>query len=374
MARVIFISALILCLLIEGTAFGQVIFTSNPQPVSVYLLPYLQNWKLDSQNESKSVNQFSLPLFINIKPTNNLKFWIVDSFSTSSLDKNGNKIDQNGISDTKVKASYSMFDQHFLLTLGANLPTGKADVDTKELELANLLYDEVLGFRVNKLGAGLDIDAGMAIAANSGPYGLSLSTSYLRRGSYTDVKGNTSDYKPGDEFGIVGTFDLITDKATLNGDAGYTHYGSDKVNSTKSFKEGDEVRGKILVTLRFDPVILGLSLADTIRMKDKIIGSNSVLTVEESNSHGNRLDANFIGQYLITRQLSVSPLTGLTFIADNGYGKSGAFVWNLGGSIQFAPNRDASFSLNAKYLKGNMDSGDTNISGYEVGSIIVIKF
>jgi len=373
-ARAIFLSLLILCILIESSAFGQAIFTSSSQPINVYLLPYLQNWKLDSQNESKSVNQFSLPLFVNIRPTNNLNFWLIDSFSTSSLDKNGEKIDLNGISDTKVKASYSMFDNRFLITLGANLPIGKSELDQKELEIANLLYNEVLGFRVNKLGTGLDINAGMAVAMDSGPYGISVSTSYLRRGSYINVKGNTSDYKPGDELGVVTAFDLITDKAVFNGDVAYTHYGSDDANNIKSFKEGDELRGKILVTFRLDPVILGLSLADTIRMKNQIASSNGTLTAEENNSHGNRLDASLIGQYLITRQFSISPLTGITFLANNGYGKSGAFVWNAGGSIQFAPNRNASFSLNAKYLKGNMESGDINVSGYEVGAIIVARF
>jgi hypothetical protein len=371
-ARAIFLSLLILCLLIESSAFGQAIFTNGSQPVNVYLLPYLQNWKLDSQNESKSVNQFSLPLFVNIRPTNNLKFWLIDSFSTSSLDNNGVKNDLNGISDTKVKASYSMFDNRFLLTVGANLPIAKSELDQNQLEVANLLYNEILGFRVNRLGTGLDINAGMAVAMDSGPYGISVSTSYLRRGSYTNIKDNT--YKPGDELGIVTAFDLITDKSVFNGDLAYTHYGSDEVNGTTSFKEGDELKGKILVTFRLEPVILGLSLADTIRMKNQIASSNNTLTAEENNSHGNRLDANLIGQYLITRQFSISPLTGITFLANNGYGKSGAFVWNVGGSIQFAPNRNASFSLNAKYLKGNMESGDINISGYEVGAIIVARF
>lgn len=374
MVRAIFLSLLILCILIESSAFGQAIFTSGSQLVNVYLLSYLQNWKLDSQNESKSLNQFSLPLFVNIRPTNNLRFWLIDSFSTSSLDKNGNKVNLNGISDTKIKASYSMFDNRFLLTLGANLPTGKAELDQKELEVANFLYNEVLGFRVNKLGTGLDINAGIAIAMDSGPYGISVSTSYLRRGSYTNVTGNTSDYKPGDELGIVTALDLITDKAVFNGDLSYTRYGSDEINGTKSFKEGDELKGKILVTFRLDPVILGLSLADSIRMKNQIASSNITLTTEENNSHGNKLDASLIGQYLITRQLSISPLTGITFLANNGYGKSGAFVWNAGGSIQFAPNRNASFSLNAKYLKGNMESGDIDVSGYEVGAIIVARF
>jgi len=167
---------------------------------------------------------------------------------------------------------------------------------------------------------------------------------------------------------------MITAKTLLNGGVAYIHYGSDGVGGTKSFKEGDEFSGKILINFRIDPVILGLSLADIIRMKNQIKSANNKLTAEEKNSHGNRFDTTLTCQYLISRQLSVTPLAGLTIVGDNGYGKSGAFVWNVGGSVQFAPNRDSSVSLNVKYLKGNMESGDVDVSGFEVGSVILVKF
>ncbi|MEK7399798.1 MAG: hypothetical protein AAB116_22890, partial [Candidatus Poribacteria bacterium] len=78
--------------------------------------------------------------------------------------------------------------------------------------------------------------------------------------------------------------------------------------------------------------------------------------------------------------LSINPLAGVTIISNNGYSESdasfkgSAFVWNAGGAIQFIANKDLSININAKYLKGNMEGGNTDISGFEVGSIILIKF
>jgi hypothetical protein len=378
--RAFYITAFILCFIFSCPfAFGQVIFTGSPQAVNVYSLPYMQNWKIDNQSISKTISQFSLPVFVNIRPTENLRLWLVDSVAMSSLDNNGVSSSLNGVSDAKAKVSYSIFDQKLLFSLGANLPIGKTQLDSSELEVANLLYNEVLGFRVNRLGEGLDFNAGMAFAANTGTLGLSLSTSYLRKGSYLSIKDSKVEYKPGDEIGVVGAMDVITDKALVNADVGYTKYSNDEIDGITSLKEGDEIRARFSSSFRFDPIILGLSLSDTYTLKNEIL-QNNVLTAEPSNSHGNRIDANLIVQYLITRQLSISPLAGVTIISNNGYSegdagfKGKAFVWNAGGAIQYVANKDVSINVNAKYLKGNMDGGDTDISGFEVGAILLAKF
>jgi hypothetical protein len=372
--RAFYITAFILCLTFScPLAFGQVIFTGRPQTVNIYSLPYMQNWKIDNQNISKSISQFSLPVFVNIRPTENLRFWFVDSVAISSLDNNGVSSSLNGISDAQAKVSYNMFDQKLLFSLGANLPIGKTELENNELEVANLIYDEVLGFRVNKPGSGLDVNAGMAFAMDMGAFGLSLSTSYLRKGSYINIKDSKSEYKPGDEIGVVTAMDIITDKVLVNADVGYTRYSNDEIDSKASLKEGDEIRARFMSSYRINPIILGLTLSDIYRLKNSVL-ENNVRTTEANNSHGNRIDASFIIQYLITRQLSINPLAGVTIISNNGYGEGKAFVWNAGGAIQFIANKDLSININAKYLKGNMEGGNTDISGFEVGSIILIKF
>ena len=374
MTRAFYITAFILCLIFScPLAFGQVIFTGRPQTVNIYSLPYMQNWKIDNQNISKSISQFSLPVFVNLKPTENLRFWFVDSVAISLLDNNGANPSLKGISDAKAKVSYSIFDQKLLFSLGANLPIDKTELDNNELEIADLLYNEVLGFRVNKLGNGLDVNAGMAFAMDMGAFGLSLSTSYLRKGSYINIKDSKSEYKPSDEIGVVTAMDIIADKVLVNADVGYTRYSNDEIDNKASLKEGDEIRARFMSSYRINPIILGLTLSDIYRLKNSV-PENNMLTTEANNSHGNRIDASFIIQYLITRQLSINPLAGVTIISNNGYSEGKAFVWNAGGAIQFIANKDVSININAKYLKGNMEGGNTDISGFEVGSIILIKF
>lgn len=381
MTRAYYVTAFIICFIfLADTAFGQIIFVDRPKTVNIYSLPYLQSWKIDGQEASKSIQQFSLPIFVNLRPTENLRFWLVDSVAISSLDNNGVKSDLNGISDTKAKISYSLFDQKLLFSLGVNLPTGKEKLNNKEIEVANLIYDEVLGFRVNKLGSGFDINAGIAFAKDMGAFGVSLSSSYTRRGSYINIEEGRSKYKPGDELGITTAIDVIRESLLINTDIGYTRYTADEVDGTPILKEGDEMKGRFFFSYRLYPIVLGISFSDTYRFKNQNANENNELIAEASNIHGNRIDANLITQYIVTRQLSINPLAGIMFISSNGYDKTeinfigSSFVWNIGGALQFTPNKNSIININAKYLKGNTKGGDNNISGYEFGAIILIKF
>ncbi|HGJ66737.1 TPA: hypothetical protein ENS27_15350 [bacterium] len=379
MVKRFFVQTLILfvCfMIISEFAYGQSLSSKSSNTFNAYFLPYFQNWKMTSEgNNDQSISQFSMPLFVNIRPTENLRIWLVDAFSTSSYDSgNGENTSLSGISDAKIKASYSMFDRRFLVTLGANLPLGKGQLNNEEFGVANVLYNEILGFRVNKLGGGFDINAGLGYAESFGPWGLSISSSFLKRGSYQTAEESETKYKPGDEIGVVTALDMVTDTLILNGDLSYINYGKDKFDSEDSFKEGDELKARLITTYRLSPVAVSLSVTDTIRMKSQKLDLDGKFVAEEKNSHGNKLDINVLLQYLITRNLSISPLAGLTLVADNGYGENGAFIWNAGGAIQYLPTKNVIINLNAKSLMGNMKSGDIELSGFETGIVLIARF
>jgi len=367
---------LLVCLTFIGeSALGQIIFAGKSGTINGYFMPYFQSWKMDSEENTENVSQFSMPLFVNLRPTENLRFWFADSFSATSLDKGDDgSVSLTGLSDAKAKASYSMFDRKFLITLGANFPIGKEKLNEDEFDVANILYKELLGFRVNKLGSGFDINSGLAYATSFGPWGLSLSSNYLLRGSYENTDGKDTKYKPGNEIGVVTSLDMVTDTFIFNGDIGYIHYGNDQVDDGDSFKEGDEIKARLMATYRLSPIAVILSVADTIRMKNQIPDANSDLIAEDENSHGNKLDTNILLQYLIARNFSVSPTAGMTFVADNGYGENGAFIWNVGGVIQYLPAKNIVVNLNTRYLMGNMNSGDLDLSGFETGLVLIGRF
>ncbi len=367
---------MILCgTIVSAKAEGQAMFASSSDRVCVYSLPYLQSWKLENEGSEKNISQFGMPVFVLIKPIDNLSFWFIDSVSSAELDGNhGEEIRLGGFSDAKAKFSYSMFDQSLLVTLGLNLPVGKAELSQNHMRIADLLYNEALGFKVNKLGSGFDVNAGMALVLDLGPLGLSIAPNYLRRGSYTALKDSDLKYKPGDEFWIVTALDAIGDSAELKSDLAYIHYGPDRVDGEEKLKQGDEIIGRVFITYRAEPVVLIFSAVNAIRMKNHVLSESGNLILEEKNSNGNKLDANITGRYFITRSLSVSSSTGAAFLSKNGYGEESAFIWNVGAGIRFSTGNNVSFDYSIRMLKGSMENGDLNVSGLELGAILAAKF
>ncbi len=110
----------------------------------------------------------------------NLSLWINDSVAYSKIEwDDGGTSSLNGIGDLKTKISYSMFNNRILTTLGMSFPIGLSRLDKDQIEVANVIYDEVLGFNVNKLGGGFEFNPGIVFAMDSGAIGTSVSASYL---------------------------------------------------------------------------------------------------------------------------------------------------------------------------------------------------
>jgi len=368
--KYILYAVLLLCLTcLNSIAVGQVLIPGDPKPVSIYTLPYFQSWDL---GEDK-ITQFGLPVFVHVRPIENLSLWFNDSAAFSNLSRNADDSSNlGGVSDTKLKISYSMFDKKFLATFGINFPIANTELDQDQFEAAKAIYDEALGFRINKMGGGLDINSGIAFAANTGPIGLSLAAGYLLRGSYKTMKGADYEYKPGDELSVTATMDFVRNMLSLNGSLAYTNYGNDEMDSEGRFKQGDEIKGRALIGYKAEPIAITISIVDAIRMKNQVFSEEGNLVTEESNSHGNSLDTFIITQYIINRHFSIIPLAGLTFLSENGYGENSAFIWSAGVGLQFLPNTNSSININGRILKG--DIRKNNASGFDMGISAILKF
>ncbi|MGQ9611115.1 MAG: hypothetical protein ACUVWN_17590, partial [bacterium] len=290
--RSAFILLIYLYLGFVGTnVLGQIFFTGKPETVNFYSFPYFKSWKL--KEEDQKVSQFSFPLFIQILPIENLSLWISDSVASSEVKWNsGEPSNLSGINDLKTKLSYGILNHKLMATLGMNFPIGISRLDQDQIEVANVIYDEVLGFSVNKLGGGFEVNPGITLAIDIGTIGTSISAGYLLKGSYKNIKDSDSDYNPGDEINMVLALDFVQDLLSLYGDIAYTIYTKDEIDDSEAFKQGNEIKGRIFMVLNSEPIILTLSLSDTIRMKNKILGENGKLITEEMNSHGNKIDIN----------------------------------------------------------------------------------
>jgi hypothetical protein len=107
-----------------------------------------------------------------------------------------------GPTDTKVRVATRFLEDQVLVTLGANLPTGKLDLDEEEYEAARVLVAPALGLAMPVLGNGASYTAGVVAARQLGGASVALGASYERRTSYSPVGGLVAGlpslrYQPG---------------------------------------------------------------------------------------------------------------------------------------------------------------------------------
>lgn len=362
---------MLMVFLVHGLATSQIVFPTGQRTLNIYSIPYFQSWNLKGESGQK-ITQMSIPLFININPSENLNFWVFDLVAFSKLkDDEIGSIDLNGLSDIKLKCSYSIFNKRLIATLGANLPTGKSELKRDQLKLANLMYDEAFGFRANKLGSGFELNPGIAVLTGE-TSGIGLAMSYAVKGGYESVEG-TGKYDPGDALNLIALSNLSVKSLAGSLNLTYTHYTEDKLNDKKAFKQGDEFRTEALLTHRTEIFILAISAIDIIRMKNKVLSADGTLTAERLNRNGNRLEVSATGQVFLTKKLAIVPTAGFMLRSKNGYKQGDASIFNIGQGLLFS-FKDSSFSINLKLFNGNMQDGDVKISGFEIGILSVTRF
>lgn len=360
-----------LILIIQRLATSQIVFPSGQNALNIYSIPYFQSWTLKGESEQK-VTQVSIPIFLNINPSENLSLWLSDSAAFSKLKgTEAGSIDLNGLSDVKLKCSYSMLTKRIIATLGANLPTGKSELKCDQLVIANMMYDEALGFKANRLGSGFELNPGIAILTG-GSSGIGLALSYTLRGSYESIE-DTGKYDPGDTLNLMVLSTLSIKSLMGNANLTYVHYADDKLNDTKAFKQGDEIRTEALLAYKTELFILAVSAIDVVRMKNKVLSADGTLTAERFNRNGNRLEMSATGQLFLTRNLAIVPTIGFMSRSKNGYKQDDAFVFNIGQGLLLSFG-NSSLSISLKLFSGSMDDGDVKVSGTEIGILSVTRF
>ena len=205
----------------------------------------------------------------------------------------------SGITDVKVRAVGRFVGDAVLLTVGANIPTGKTLLDQNELRALRVLAAPALAMRTPALGSGPGGTAGVVVARPVGPWSAAAGLSYEVRGSYSPLTalaagiGSTS-WNPGDALHLslgadrlLGAHDLSLNVTTdfFSRDRGRIELGGDE-RAEFAFRLGPVVTGQAQLrvgTSRFRE--LTLFLVDRYRARYRDGGGTAV-----AGSSGNELE------------------------------------------------------------------------------------
>ncbi len=190
------------------------------------------------------INQLAMPVSVVVPFAERLRLMVTTAPAFSKLDALATH-ELGGLSDTRISGHYWTANDRFLFTFGASLPTGKHSLTTEEFNVASVLALRPLAFRVPSMGQGLDLNLGVASAAEVGEFVVGAGVSYVARGAFQPFRGMDYEYKPGGELtlslGADRALTLFGNDSRLTADLLYSIYGEDKGAGKRVFKSGNRL-------------------------------------------------------------------------------------------------------------------------------------
>lgn len=150
-----------------------------------------------------------------------------------------------GMTDVQAAVTYRLDveDAVLLLSLGANLPSGKRELTNEEFATAFKLSRNLFRFREPSFGQGFNVAPGFMVALPlNDRIAVGGGVSYQLKGAYRPLESFADDYDPGDELLLTAGVDVRLHQTTyLSSDVTYTRYGRDRLGDEEAFGPGDKV-------------------------------------------------------------------------------------------------------------------------------------
>ena len=275
----------------------------------------------DSTNQEKG-QQFYVPLDVAVK-VENYSLRVLTAYMYSYYDGRGvNSVDLARPLDTKINLSAkgkTNWGIKWLAGLDMNCPTGKTDLNDKDL---SLLMDPDL-VPINPLGEGFNLNPVVILAHSWGRVMAGLGAGYDWRGEY-DFAADFKDYDPGDIWRLLSQIRWQpVDGWTIHLKGGYTWYGTDQLNGHDYYQAGDMF--KLALGFRYEhPKWKTLAeVSQFWRDEDKLPSQQPFNPkTEERNGYGDETHIKAAATYHLTDATDLCLDSALLWIQENDYPKN----------------------------------------------------
>lgn len=244
---------------------------------AVIAAPTYAVYSIGSGATEKHIDQYSSPLAWIVPMSKTFTLDISTSYAASTVTSGGAVTSSiAGLTDTQVRGSWVLFDQHAAFTVGLNLPTGKYTINANQQEAAGQIGNAFLLMPVGGMGVGPGGTMGLAVAQRLGDWNLGVSGSVRKTGRFDayQLTSGVLRFQPGDEYRLRIGVDRPVGKGSFNGSINYSKFGSDVIDSS-AFATGDRTMLQAGLSLPFGATDLSVGLWDMYRGPGELIGAKS---------------------------------------------------------------------------------------------------
>ncbi len=144
----------------------------------------------------------------------------------------------SGLTDAQVRGVYQVVPDVVVLTVAANLPTGKTKLTDDELLAAGVVASELIPFPVSSFGSGANVTTGLAVAVPLGRWAFGVGGSYRLTAGYTPLASLDSSYKPGGELRVRVGADRVVGQGRVSLGFTFSSFAEDEFGGSRLFQPG----------------------------------------------------------------------------------------------------------------------------------------
>jgi len=330
------------------------------------------SWTLERGPRKTEISETIFPLAATSPITDNLTL-VFFTAHTGAVLNSDQRLD--GLADGKIKAFYQIIPHQLLLNLGVSLPYGKNQLSPAEYQVADFLFEQILGFGVNRFGEGLDWDVGLSAAFPVGhAMNLGFGLGYLAKGEFEYLTGTPQTYQPGNEFSGTLGLDFSQDSLFVRGDLLTKFYTRDRLAGADFFQQGSQIeltaRGNY-TTFPWHFSLLGRWL---LKNENDFFQSRELIPIEGVNFIKNSLFGYFNIAYRLRQPVAIFSELTLSRFGESDLQIGDATLFSGGGGLEykFAEKMLANFHVN--YMFGTAESGDLTLHGWDSRCGIQFRF
>jgi hypothetical protein len=307
-------------------------------------------------NKDDSGIQFHAPVQISAE-SDGFSFLMLTAYTYTNEDPNGGPDRTlSNLIDTKMNFSYQFLDRFpvdVLFGLDLNLPTGRTQLEQRDLEL--LLDPDLVS--ITNYGEGFNANPLVILAKQWNSWGTGVGVGYVFRGGY-DYSDETLNYDPGDIFNITGEVVYnLSEKWRFSLFGEYGDLAEDQLDNQDYYQEADFYLAGLEGRYSEGPWEGSVYLQSLFRGKSRFQeGVGGILKTEDRKSYGDEWTATANLSYRLNDVTTLKTILQYLHIYENDYDDDDPLYWGERSKI--------SFGLGVSRLLTTTVEGSINLLGW----------
>ena len=195
-----------------------------------------------SLGDAVDISELAIPVAVVVPVTSRLNVDVATAYASSTVERAGVRQSISGLTDTQLRANYTLGSDFIVLTAGLNIPTGHATVEEDEIDAAGYIGNDFLAFPISNMGTGFAATGGIAVARPFGEWNVGFGASVRHATGYDafEIEEQKIRFQPGDEYRARLGIDRAAGGGRVAFGLTYSAFGDDADGQT-TYSTGDRL-------------------------------------------------------------------------------------------------------------------------------------